>query len=217
MFALEHDSPPSLRQGDVISNVFFPLTRPALLKYLATYWSGSGADIKLEALIETPQGSRVKYVQSVSHGLVAHGSVISQCCDLDKRHPKASFSLCRLIPLDRHRYKNLDALTTNIDPWGPENPHFQFFYYGAIKGLEGEWLADFGLLMSLSWADYDLILRKKVEQLDDLSRNKYRVKVGAFFGRPTEEDRKAGLADPYEPSAPASTSLFKRLRGFVRI
>src|SRR5208337_4725600 len=124
------------------------------------------------------------------------------------------FSLCRLIPLDRHRYKNLDALTTNIDPWGPENPHFQFFYYGAIKGLEGEWLADFGLLMSLSWADYDLILRKKVEQLDDLSRNKYRVKVGAFFGRPTEEDRKAGLADPYEPSAPASTSLFKRLRGF---
>jgi hypothetical protein len=216
MFAPEHDSPPTLRQGDLISDVFFPLARPPFLKYLAAYGSGSGTDIKLEPLIETPQGSRVRYVQSVCHGLVGHGSVLSQCCDLDKRHPRTSFSLCRLIPFDPGRYRNVDALVNNIDPWGPQNPHFQFFYYGEVKGLDGEWLADFGLLMSLSWADYDFILRKKVEQLDDLNRNKYRVKVGAFFGRPTEEDRRAGLANPYEPSAPASTSLFKRFRSFIR-
>src|SRR5579864_9142743 len=132
MFAQEHDNPPSLRQGDIIANVFFPLTKPGLLKYLATYGSGSGTGIKLEPLIEIPPGSRKEYAQTLCHGAVAHGAIISQCCDLDKNHPRTSFSLCRIVPFERGRYKNLEALTDNIDPWGPENPHFQFFYYGQI-------------------------------------------------------------------------------------
>jgi hypothetical protein len=44
----------------------------------------------------------------------------------------------------------------------------------------------------VGWADYDLILSKKVHQLDPLNRNKFRVKVGAVFGRPAEEDAAAG-------------------------
>jgi hypothetical protein len=197
MFAVEHDNPPSLRQGDVISGVFFPLTRPDSLKYLGTYASGSGTDIELKPFVESPKGSIKRYVQSISHGFVTHATIISQCCDLDRKHPRTSFSLCRLILLERERYQNVEALVNNIDPWGQENPHFQFFYLGQINGLEGEYLADFALLMSLGWTDYELILRKKVHQLDDLNRNKFRVKVGAFFGRPTEEDVKAGLANPY--------------------
>jgi hypothetical protein len=216
VFAAGHDNPPSLRQGDIIASVFFPLARPSLLKYLATYRSGSDIEIDLEPLVETPLGSRKQYVQAVSHGVVAHGAIISQCCDLDKKHPKASFSLCRLIPLERARYKKVEALVDNIDPWGAENPHFQFFYYGQVDGLEGEYLADFGLLTSLSWSDYDLVLRKKVHQLDDLNRNKFRVKVGAFFGRPTDEDAAAGLGNPYAPAA-ATLSLFTRVRAFFRI
>ncbi|SRR6266403_2507569 len=199
MFAHAHDDPPSLRQGDIISSVFFPLTRPDSLKYLATYASGSGTDIKLEPFIETPQGSTKRYVQSIAHGLVVYGAIISQCCDLDRRHPRTSFSLCRLIPFERERYRNVDALINNIDPWGLENPHFQFFYFGEVRGLEGVYLADFGLLTSFGWSDYELILRKKVHQMDDLNRNKFRVKVGAFSGRPTDEDTAAGLANPYEP------------------
>jgi hypothetical protein len=164
-----------------------------------------------------PQGSRKQYVQAICHGVVAHGAIISQCCDLDKKHPKNSFSLCRLIPFERVRYKNVEALVNNIDPWGPENPHFQFFYYGRLDGLEGEYLADFGLLTTVGWPDYDLILRKKMHQLDSLNRNKFRVKVGAFFGRPAEEDTAAGLANPYQP-APAATSegLLERVRAFFR-
>src|SRR5258708_382774 len=217
MFAQQHDNPPSLRQGDIVANVFFPLPRPALLKYLATYSSGSGTDIKVGPFVETPLGSKKRYVQSMSHGVVAHGAVISQCCDLDRKHPRTSFSLCRLVPFELARYRNVQALIDNIDPWGTENPHFQFFYLGGIEGLEGERLADFGLLTSFGWSDYDLILRKKLHQLDDLNRNKFRVKVGAFFGRPTDEDAKAGLANPYEPTTPVSPNLLKRLRYFLRI
>jgi hypothetical protein len=217
VFAPEHDNPPSLRQGDIIADVFFPLSRPGSLKYLATYTSGSGTGLKLEPHIEKPAGSIKQYVQSITHGLVAHGAVISQCCDLDKNHPRTSFSLCRLIPFDRGRYRNVNALVTNIDPWGPENPHFQFFYLGQIEGLDGEYLADFGLLASFAWADYDLILGKKVHQLDAENRNKFRVKVGAFFGRPMDEDVAAGLANPWEPSAPAAQSLLGRVRAFFRI
>jgi hypothetical protein len=160
MFAVAHDKPPSLRQGDVIANLFFPLTRPGLLKYLATYGSGSDTEIELAPFTEIPQGSRKKYVQSISHGVVAHGAILSQCCDLDKKHPKASFSLCRLVPFDRAKYRNVEALIGNIDPWGPENPHFQFFYYGQVDGLVGEYVADFALLTSIAWTDYDLILGK---------------------------------------------------------
>ena len=217
MFALQHDNPPSLRQGDIVASVFFPLPRPGLLKYLSTYGSGSGTDLKLEPFVETPIGSKRKYVQSLCHGLVAHGAVVSQCCDLDKKHPKASFSLCRLILFEPARYRNVEALTNNIDPWGPENPHFQFFYYGQIAGLQGEYLADFGLLTSLGWADYDLVLRQKVHQLDDLNRNKFRVKVGAFFSRPTDEDSAAGLANPYEPANPVNPGVVTRIRAFLRI
>jgi|SRR6185437_3372886 len=217
MFALQHDDPPSLRQGDVIANVFFPLTKPDLLKYLATYGSGSGTDMKLEPSIEIPPGSRKEYAQSLCHGIVAHGAVISQCCDLDKKHPKASFSLCRMVLLERARYRNIEALIDNIDPWGPEKAHFQFFYYGQIQGMEGEYVADLGLLTSLGWSDYDLILRKKVHQLDDLNRNKFRVKAGAFFGRPAGEDIEAGLANPYAAAEPVTPSMFKRVRNFFRI
>jgi hypothetical protein len=125
--------------------------------------------------------------------------------------------LCRLIPLERARYKNVEALVDNIDPWGAQNPHFQFFYYGQVDGLDGEYLADFGLLTSLSWTDYDLVLRKKVHQLDNLNRNKFRVKVGAFFGRPTDEDTAAGLGNPYAPTPAVTPSLLTRVRGFFRI
>jgi hypothetical protein len=197
VFATQHDIPPSLRQGDIISDVFFPLTRLASLKYLATYSSGTDVAFDLKPYIETPAGSIKKYAQALCHGVVAHGAVISQCCDLDKKHPKASFSLCRLIPFDLAKYKNSTALKSNIDPWGNENPHFQFFYFGQISGMPGEYIGDFGLLTSLGWSDYDLMLKKKVHQLDDLNRNKFRVKVGAYFGRPADEDVKAGLSDPY--------------------
>jgi len=77
---------------------------------------------------------------------------------------------------------------------------------------EGEYLADFGLLTSFGWPDYDLILGKKVHQLDNENRNKFRVKVGALFGRPTEEDRLAGLSNPYEPAASVISTLLSRIR-----
>jgi hypothetical protein len=216
MFAPQPDKPPSLRQGDVIADVFFPLSRPGLLKYLATYDSGSDLSMKLQPFIEAPPGSTKKYVQAISHGIVAHGAVISQCCDLDRAHPRTSFSLCRLVRLERSRFRNVEALINNIDPWGAEKPHFQFFYVGSIGGLDGEYLADFGLLSSFSWADYGLILGKKVYQLDDLNRNKFRVKVGAFFGRPTDEDTKAGLANPYDPAPIKKQGIFAGLRAFFR-
>jgi hypothetical protein len=216
VFAAQHDNPPSLRQGDIIASVFFPLTRPGHLKFLATYASGTDTNIRLEPFIEVPPGSRKSYAQSISHGVIAHGAVISQCCDLDRKHPRSSFSLCRLIPFEQARFKNVEALKNNIDPWGPENPHFQFFYFGAIDGLDGEHLADFGLLTSFGWTDYDLILRKKVHQLDALNRNKFRVKAGAFLGRPTDEDRLAGLANPYEAVTPTRPGLFTRVRNYFR-
>jgi hypothetical protein len=211
-----HDNPPSLRQGDIIGNVLFPLSRPAVLKYLGTYSSGAGTDIDLKAYVDRPAGAKKDYVQCITHGVVGPGSVMSQCCDLDRKHPKPSFSVCRIVPFMSGQFKNVEALVNNIDPWGRENPHFQFFYIGKVNGLEGEYLADFGLVTSFSWADYELILGKKVHQLDDINRNRFRVKVGAFWGRPTQEDVDAGLANPYKAVGPVSKSVFDNIKKFLR-
>lgn len=218
MFAPQHDSPPSLRQGDIIADIFFPLTRPTLLRYLGNYNAGSDVNITLEPLVETPPKSRRSYLQSVAHGIVAHGAVISQCCDLDRKHPKTSFSVCRLLRFESSRYKNPQSLIQNIDPWGPENPHFQFFYVGQVNGLVGEYLADLALLTSFGWTDYEVILDKKIHQLDDLNRNKFRVKVGAFFGRPMDEDVAAGLANPWQTEPPVvRPTLVRRILSKLRI
>lgn len=214
MFALQHDNPPSLRQGDILSNMFFPLARPAMVRHLGTYRSGSGTDINLDPFVDTPKGSIKQYLQSLAHGVIAHGAVLSQCCDLDKKHPRTSFSLCRLILFEPTRYRNVEALIGNIDPYGTVNPHFQFFYFGQVHGLTGEYLSDFGLLTSLPWADYDLALNQKVCQLDDLNRNKFRVKAGAFFGRPMDEDVAKGMANPWQQETPTlAPSWWQRIRG----
>jgi hypothetical protein len=47
MFAEKHDDPPSLRQGDVIQNVFFPLPRIGTNTFLAHYESGTETRVEL--------------------------------------------------------------------------------------------------------------------------------------------------------------------------
>jgi hypothetical protein len=56
-------------------------------------------------------------------------------------------------------------------------------------------------VLSCPWADYELILLRKKLQLDALGRNKFRVKAGAWYGRPPKEDVDAGLADPWNPQS----------------
>lgn len=191
------DDPPSLRQGDIIESIFFPVPRQASVQFLGSRVGGDDVNLRLEPIVQQPPGARRAYLSAITPGFVAHAAVVSQCCDLDRTHPKASFVVCRLMALDRTRYRNLEALIANVDPYGEIRPHLQFFCLGQIAGLEGEYLADFALTLAVPWSDYDVLLQRKIAQLDQLNRNKFRVKAGAHYGRPTPEDAAEGFANPY--------------------
>lgn len=191
------DAPPCLRQGDIVADLFFPLPRQTAVRYLGTHRNGTGVNVAIDPVIERPPGARRQYLTALTFGLVGHGAVMSQCCDLDRTHPKSSFTVCRLIPLDRARFRNIEALVTNVNPYGDVPAHLQFFFLGEIPGLAGEYLADFALTLTVPWNEYDHVLGKKILQLDPVNRNRYRVKVGAHYGRPTPEDVAAGLENPY--------------------
>lgn len=134
-------------------------------------------------------------------GFFSYAAVLSQCCDVDKTHVKTSFVLCRVLRLDEKRFQNVEVLRANVDPYDlpPDvKPHHQFFWFGSLPGLEGEYISDFAQVLSVPWADYKPILSLKSLQLDQLRRNMFRVKAGAWFGRTPKEDFEAGFEDPWK-------------------
>jgi hypothetical protein len=208
MFTATPDTPACLRQGDIIADVFFPLPRFANTKVLSSYTSGretevtlSAGEVYLEPIVETPEGAKRSYVSGVVQGFFAHAAVLSQCCDCDRKRPKPSFLLCRILLVDEKRFHNIENLRANVDPYDASTkPHFQFFYYGTVPELAGECIADYAHVFAVPWADYNVILNRKRFQLNDIDRNKFRVKAGAWFGRPPDEDVKLGLTDPWHPT-----------------
>lgn len=213
MFADQHDAPACLRQGDIVERFFFPLPRIGTTRFLAHYESGTdtkiklaSAEINLSPAVETPEGARRDYIWANVQGFFSHAAILSQCCDLDKKHPKASFVACKLSKLDEKRFNNIENLRANVDPYDPNvRSHHQFFCYGAIPGLDGEYIADFAQVACVPWADYGLILNSKKFQLNDINRNKFRVKAGAWYGRPPKEDVDAGLSEPWKNPTNDST------------
>lgn len=213
MFLEQHDAPASLRQGDIIDNVFFPLPRIGTTKFLAQYESGTETEIKLSSIelnfapvVERPEGSRRQYIWGNVQGFFSCAAVLSQCCDVDKKHPKPSFVLCRIQKLDEGRFQNVENLRANVYPYDPNiRAHHQFFFFGSATGFEGELIADFAQVLTIPWADYNLVLERKRFQLDATNRNKFRMKAGAWFGRAPKEDIDAGLEDPWNPPSKETT------------
>jgi hypothetical protein len=209
MFVEKHDIPPSLRQGDLIDNVFFPLPRIKTTRFLALYESGtetkvrfSPTELNFAPIIERPEGAKREYIWANVQGFFSYAAVLSQCCDVDKKHAKGSFVVCRIRALDESRFQNIDNLRANVHPYDPNvRAHHQFFYFGAAPGFEAELIADFAQVLSIPWADYSLVLERKRFQLDASNRNKFRMKAGAWFGRPSKEDVDSGLGDPWNPTA----------------
>jgi hypothetical protein len=189
----------TLRQGDVISDVLFPLVRmdkPTV--FLAAYNRASG---RLEPITEETRRSRYQHAQVGA--AVSLAAVFSQDCDVDSRqeHPPPAFLLCRVIQVwdSLLRSPGYRSLQENIDPYGEGRPYFQLYYLGEIRGQDGVFLADYSQVVTVSWADYNHVLGKKLLELDKVSRSKFRVKAGAHIGRPTAEEIADGIGDPWHP------------------
>jgi hypothetical protein len=193
----------ALRQGDIIADVPFPLARlRASPKFLATYAAGRDQAVELKASME--QIGHTWWLTAQISTSITFCAVLSQDCDVDpgQHPPPPSFLLCRLklVPEGiRSSPTSYEALRENPDPYDAEKHGFHaLFYIGEYPELgPGEYMADFGQVMTVVRKDYNEILKRKVLEMDDLARAKFRVKAGAFLGRPTKEELAAGTADPW--------------------
>jgi hypothetical protein len=202
MFVEDYD-PTTLRQGDIIVNVPFPLPKiQAKPKFLGTYKQGVGQHVDLAA--DTEQIGRTWWLTAHINVSPSFCAVLSQDCDVAPKQnpPPPSFVLCRLVPVSdgiKKNNANFERLKANIDPYGNERPFYQLFYVCSHPRLGGEdYVADYGMAMTVMWRDYDTLLKSKTLEMNDETRAKFRVKAGAYFGRPTEDEISSGLAHPWE-------------------
>lgn len=190
----------SLKQGDVIKDVVFPLARPDTTRFISRAVGVTAGKILVEAVLEGNPQRPYHPVQVQGSSVLC--AVMSQCCDVvpDQNPPPHAFVLCKVVPVPKSIKKHqasYDTLKANVDPYGGDKAYIQNFWFGSVAGPPDEYMADFSQVMTVSWLDYGEVLKNKVAELDDLHRAMFRVKVGAHFGRVTEEDKAAGFEDPY--------------------
>jgi hypothetical protein len=133
-------------------------------------------------------------------------AVLSNCCDLEPRNGKVqtqAVNLARLRPITidiRNTPERFNSLIANKDPRDSENPgYIEYFYLEPHELLQGQdWKVHYNQVVTLPTTDITILLRKKILQLDDRSRVKFKVKLGFMLMRINEAERKLGLENPWE-------------------
>jgi hypothetical protein len=204
-------NPGALRQADIVAAILFPIPRvDQECRFAAKYHSGSGESAQIVPILGGTS-SRPKYMAEVECA-ITYCAVLSHCCDVDPKQspPPPSFVLCRVVPVPKailSRPEQLGLLEQNSSPFSSAGAFHSLFYIGEIDGMRV--VADFGQAMTIAWSDYKQVLKKRAFAVDDVTRAKFRVKAGFHLGRPAEEDRAAGLEDPWADennAAPPSDS-----------
>jgi hypothetical protein len=196
-----------LRQGDILAGVPFPLMDQGEIRVLG----------------EIDQAADFTFVPSITTKLMKHRedkewtsavvpirfgfcAVVSNCCDLEPHGGRIqghAILLARLqpIPVDiRRNQANFDSLRANKDPRNKADAGYMDFFYleSHEKLLNQDWRIHFNQIICLPTTDITLLLGRKVLQLDDQTRAKFKIKLGTKFMRLTEEELAAGLDQPWQ-------------------
>ena len=93
----------------------------------------------------------------------------------------------------------LASLKGNKDPRNTDDSgYIDYFYLPPDAAVAGtEWVVDFSQVTSLPGVDYQHLLRRKVLQLKDRERVKFKIKLAVFLGRLTDEEHELGLENPW--------------------
>jgi hypothetical protein len=201
----------SLRQGDILAGIPFPLLEHGKMQVLGAiaqdYNYALLPTISAKTHAHRADANWVTLQVPARFGLCA---VLSNCCDLEPHdgHVQAySVTLARLRPISndiRNDAVRFASLQSNKDPRDIDNAgYIDYFYLDPHAQLEGsDWNVQFNQAVTLPTSDIDLLLRKKVLQLDDRTRVKFKIKLAFSLGRPNDDELDAGLENPWaEPPA----------------
>jgi len=111
-------------------------------------------------------------------------------------------TVARIIPIKasiRQDAAKLASLQANKDPRNPEDHGIiDYFYLEPHEMIGGEGcVVDFSQTTSISGSEYQSLIRRRVLQLSDRDRVKFKIKLAAFLGRLTDDEFKAGLENPW--------------------
>ena len=203
----------SLRQGDVLQGVPFPLLEHDRIHILGSIppEQDFGSIPAIEAGTHQHRDDRqwLTGVVPLRFGLCA---VLSNCCDLEPRNgrvqtPTVTLARLRPIPSDiRNNSELFESLRANKDPRDPKDPgYIDYFYLEPHHLIEGnDWRVHFNQVVSLPTSNMVLLLRKKVLQLSDRTRMKFKIKLGFTLMRPNDDEIRAGLENPWDESQQSS-------------
>ncbi len=195
-----------LRQGDVLEDIPFPRLASAEISILGRISpeSSQSAVPKLSAVTNQHRDDQNWLVAQVPVRL-SFCAIISQCCDLEPRHNELripTFAVARLIPIPRHvssDSQRLASLRSNKDPRSGSDPgYINFFHVPAHDRLERkEWVVDYNQIICVPGKEFPSILSKKILQMEDEWRVKFKIKLALCLSRITDEERSSGLEDPW--------------------
>jgi hypothetical protein len=203
----------SLRQGDILAGVPFPL-----LEHAKTHVLGGIAReydyVGLPAISPKTHEHRTDkgWVTVQIPARFGFCAVLSNCCDLELRNGQVqayAVTLARLRPVSdeiRNDPVRFASLSANRDPRDTKNPgYIPFFYLEPHNLLEGQdWNVHYNQVVTVPTSDFALLLRKKRLQMGDRARVKFKIKLAYAYGRINDDEEKAGLENPWqEPPAPA--------------
>lgn len=207
MYATDGFDTTSLRQGDILAGVPFPLLEHSKTQVLGAV-DGEYDFTGLPAIQPRTHEHRqdLEWVTIQVPARFCFCAVISHCCDLELREgrrPAHVVALARLRPVspdirgDPARFASLRA---NRDPRDAETPgYIDLFYLEPHERLQNQdWVVRYGDIVTLPTVDLPLLLRKKVLQLDDRTRVKFKLKLSFALGRVSEDEINAGLENPWQ-------------------
>lgn len=199
----------SLRQGDILTGIPFPLLDHNSLIVLGSlppeYDYAALPPIAAKTHIHRFDREWVTAQASVRFCTCA---VLSNCCDLEPRNGQIQarmVTLARLRPIsndirrDPERFASLQA---NKNPNDQVDPgYIDFFYLEPHELLQNQdWNVEFAQVVSIPASDNNLMLRKKILQLDDRTRVKFKIKLAYTVGRTNDDEE--GLENPWLEPAP---------------
>jgi hypothetical protein len=196
-----------LRQGDILAGVPFPLLSSERIILIATAAFGMSASaVPTVAPVTHPHRDDPNWVTAQVPVRLGFFAVTSQCCDLQPRHqkiPMPTFALARLIPVPARILSDsqkLASLKQNKDPRARDDPGWiNFFYVPSHEVLDNrDWVVDFNQLISIPSSEFPAIMARKVLQMEDRWRVKFKIKLAVSLARLTDEERQAGLEEPWQ-------------------
>jgi hypothetical protein len=192
---IEHADMTCLRQGDVLNHLPFPLLRSGKVSFVGKIDPPMlGFD---SIFVPQSEESRGRLYSIQTPARIVFAAVISQCCDIAPRRGgkiegQHTIALARLVPLpDKARtdVELLASLRENSNPLIPGASYLGLFHVPAHPLLNGEeWVIDYSQPFCIPAPELPGALRRKILQMTDESRIRFKLKLSAFYGRLTDEE-----------------------------